>query len=141
MGTFRHVHHLALQTFRQMDISTREHFDMGTFRHEDFSARGRFGTGTFWHGDISAHGHFGTVAQVPKCLCQNIHIALQGAKISMCKMFRCRNIPVPVPKIPHAKNSLCRKFPMSKRSRVEMSICRNIRSAERCMCQNVPMMK
>ena len=133
-GTFRHVHHSALQTFRQMDISTWEHFDMGTFRHEDFSARGRFGTGTFWHGDISAHGHFGTVAQVPKCLCQNVHIALQGAKISLC-----RNVQVP--KIPHAENSPCRKFPMSKCSGVEMSICRNVRSAEWCMCRNVPVMK
>ena len=99
--------------FRQMDISTREHFDMGTFPHEDFSARGSFGTGTFWHGEVSAHGHFGTVAQVPKCLCRNVHIALQGAKISMC-----RNVQVlkyPVPKCPwclifgmrkHAKNSM-----------------------------------
>ena len=52
-GTFRHVHHSALQTFRQIAISTRKHFDKGTFRHEDFSARGIFGTGTFRHMDIS----------------------------------------------------------------------------------------
>ena len=37
-GTFRHVHHSALQTFRQIDNSTREHFDMGAFWHQDFSA-------------------------------------------------------------------------------------------------------
>ena len=133
-GTFRHVHHLALQTFRQMDISTWEHFDMGTFRHEDFSARGRFGTGTFWHGDISAHGHFGTVAQVPKCLCQNVHIALQGAKISISQN-------IPVLKCSGVEKSLSRKFPMLKHSNVEKSICQNVRSAERSKCRNVPLMK
>ena len=118
-GTFRHVHHSVLQTFGQMDISTQEHFDMWIFWHGDFSARGIFGTGTFRHGDISAHGHFGTVAQVPKCLCRNVHIALQGAKISLCQN-------VPVPKIPRAKNSLCRKGPLPKRPRVETSICQNV---------------
>ena len=53
-GTFRHVHNSALQTFWQMDISTRQHFDMGTFRHEEFLAQEHFGTGTFRHMDISA---------------------------------------------------------------------------------------
>ena len=122
-GTFRHVHHSVLQTFGQMDISTQEHFDMRTFRHRDFSACGLFGTWTFRHGDISAHGHFGTVAQVPKCLCRNVHIALQGAKISMCRnvqvpkypcaeMFRCRKFLVP--KIPRAENSPCWNLPVLK---------------------------
>ena len=101
------MYYSYLKTLRQMDISTQEHFDMGTFRHKDFSARGIFGTGTFRHGEISVHGHFGTVAQVPRCLCQNVHIALQGAKISMC-----RNVQVP--KIPHAENSPCRKVPVLK---------------------------
>ena len=99
-GTFRHVHCSALRTFRQMDISTREHFGTETFRHEEFSARGIFGTGTFRHGDISAHGHFGTVAQVPKCLCRNVHITLQGAKISLR-----RNVQVP--KYPCAEMFRC----------------------------------
>ena len=53
-GTFRHVHRSALQTFRQMDISTQEHFGMGPFRHRNISARGRsapkhFGTELFRH--------------------------------------------------------------------------------------------
>ena len=101
MGTFWHMHRSALQMFRQMDVSTREHFDMGTFQHGGFSARGIFGTGTFQPGDISAHGqvHSSTVAQVPKCLCQNVHITLQGVKIS-----RCRNVQVP-------KSSRAEKFP------------------------------
>ena len=141
------MHHSALQTFRQMDISTRNIstwglFGMRSFRHEEFSAQENFGTGTFRHMDI--------FAQVPKCLCQNVHIALQGAKISMCRNVQvpkcsgaeislCRNVQVP--KILHAENSPCRKYPMSKRSGVEKSICRNVRSAERFMCRNVPVMK
>jgi hypothetical protein len=67
---------------------------MGTFQHEEFSAQEIFSTGKFRHGDISAHGHFGTVAQVPKCLWQNIHIALQGAKISMCQNVQVPKYPV-----------------------------------------------
>ena len=113
------MHRSALRTFRQMDVSTRERFNMGTFRHGEFSARGIFGTGTFRHGDISAHGHFGTVAQVPKCLCRNVYIALQGAKISMC-----RNVQVP--KYPCAEMFLCQKFLVPKIPRAEKSPCRNV---------------
>ena len=60
------------------------------------------------------------------------------------KMSMCRNVPMlkcSVPKIPLAENSSCQKLSMSKRFRVETSICRNVRSAERCSCQNVPVMK
>ena len=104
------MHHSTLQTFRRMDISTREHFNMGTFRHRDFSAQGFFSAGTFRHGDILAHGHFVTVAEVPKCLCQNVCaetsiLLCKVPKYPCAKMFRCRNIPVP--KCLGAKNSSC----------------------------------
>ena len=93
------------------------------FGAADVPADGHFTTRTFRHRDISAHRHFDTVAQVPKCLCRNIHIALQGAKISMCRnvqvpkypcaeMFRCRKFLVP--KIPRAENSPCRNVPVLK---------------------------
>ena len=116
--TVRRCERSGRWTFQHGNVSTWERFDMGTFQHEEFLTRGIFGTGTFWHGDISAHGH----------------IALQGAKISMC-----RNVPVP--KYPCAEMFLCRKYPMLKCSRVETSICRNVRSTERCMGRNVPVMK
>ena len=85
-------------------------FGMGTFRHKDFLA-----TWTFRHRDISAHGHFGTVAQVPKCLCRNVHIALQGAKISMC-------LNVQLPKHPVLKHPWCQNVPMQKSPCVEKSM-------------------
>ena len=112
---------------------------MGTFRHGEFSARGIFVTGTFRLGDISAHGHFGTVAQVPICLCRNVHISLQGAKISMrqnvqvpkypcAEMFRCRKFLVP--KIPRAENTPCRNVPVLKSPSAETSAVPNGACAE-----------
>ena len=97
-GRFRHVHSFVLQTFWQMDFSTQERFFL-------------------------AQRHFGTVAQVPKCLCQNVHISLQGSRNPCGEMFRCQNVPVQ--KCSCAKNSLCWKVPMSKCSHVELCICRN----------------
>ena len=113
-----------------MDISTRECFDMGTFRREEFSTRGIFGTGTFRHRDISTHEHFGMVAQVPKCLCQNVHIALQGAKISMCRNVQVLKYPTPkclwcwkllMPKISCAEKSPCWNIPVLKCASAETS--------------------
>ena len=87
----------------QMEVSTREGFDMKNFRHRD----------------ILAHGYIGTVAQVPKCLCRYVNIALQGAQISMC-----RNVQVP--KYPCAEMLMCRKFLVPKIPRAENSQCRNV---------------
>ena len=78
-----------------MDISIQERFDKGTFRHEKFLTQGIFDTGKFRHEDISAYEHFGTVAQVPKCLHRNVHIALRGVKISMCRNVQVLKYPVP----------------------------------------------
>jgi hypothetical protein len=139
METIRHVHPLALRTFRQMDISTRESFDLGNFRQGEFSAQGIFGTmdisardilvlEKIWHMDILApcksiwmfwHRHFDTCVSVPKCPC--------------AEMFLCRNVHMP--KIYHAKNSSHQKLPMLKRYRVETSICQNVRSTKWWTCQ------
>ena len=82
------------------------------------------------HGDILAHGHFGTVAQVPKCLSQNVQmLKFSAAKMSM------------VLKLPRAESSLRRKVPMLKHSCVAMSICQNIYMARGCTSQNFPVMK
>ena len=115
-GTFRHVDHSALQTFRQMNISTREHFDMGTFRHEEFLAQEHFGTGIFRHLNISAHGYFGTLQS-------NIDVSAQTFwHLCYCaEMSMCRNVPVP--KCSCAKNSSCRKFPVPKIPHVETFPC------------------
>ena len=91
---------------------------MATFWHGDFLAQGLFGKRIFWHRNILAHWHLGTVAQVPKCLCQNDHIALQGAKISMCW-----NVQVP-------------KYP-----RGEMFWCWKVHLPERSQCQTVHVLK
>ena len=115
MGTFHHAHCLLLQTFQQMDISTRESFDLGTFWHEELSARGIFGTGTF-RNEVKY-----TVAQVPK---MSIFLC-KVPKYPCVKMFMCQNIS-------------CQKVPMLKRSRVVTSICRNIHKTKRCTCRNVP---
>ena len=80
-----------MQSFRQMDISTREHFDMGTFWLGDFSARG-----------ILAEEHFDTGKfPVPK--------------IPHVEMFRCWKVHLPerpqrktvhVPKCSHDETSM-----------------------------------
>ena len=131
-----HRNILARAPFGTADVPADGHFNTGTSRHGDFSAWGFFGTRNFRHRNISAWEHFGTWTfwHSSTGLCRNVHIALQGAKISMCR----RNVPVL--KIHCAENSPCQYFPMSKGSPVETSICQNIRSAERCMCRNVPVM-
>ena len=116
--TIRRCRRSGRWTFQHGNISTWGLFGTRTFRHEEFSAQEHFGTGTFRHGDILAHGHFGTVAQVPKCLCRNVHIALQGAKISMCW-----NVQVP-------------KYP-----RGEMFWCWKVHLPERSQCQTVHVLK
>ena len=105
METIRHVHPLALRTFRQMDISTRESFDLGNFRQGEFSAQGIFGTMDISARDISAPEHFSTwifwlLAKQYGCFGIDI---LAPVLLSMC-----RNVPMP--KCSCAKNSLCRKF-------------------------------
>ena len=114
--TFRQAHSSALRTFWQMDISTQENFDMGTFLHREFSACGIFGTRTFGHRDISVHGHFSIVAPVPNCLCWNVHITLQGDKISMCPNVQEPKYPVP-------KHQWYRKFLVQKCPQSEKSLC------------------
>ena len=118
-----HHRNQAREPFGAADIPAEGHFNTGTFRHGDFSARGIFGTGTFRHGDITAHGYFSIVEQVPKCLCVNVHIALQGAKISRFRNVQVRKYPCTemflcqkflVPKIPRAENTLCRNIPVLK---------------------------
>ena len=104
------------------DVSSREHFGTCTVRR-----CGRSGRWMFQHGNVSTWGFFGMRNfwhEVPKCLFPNVNISLQGAKISMCKMFRCRNIPVP--KCSCAENSSCRKVPVPKSPHVEKSPCRNV---------------
>ena len=131
--------------------TSRWHFGTKAFWHKNISAwvlfgtmdvltRGRFGTGTFLFKDILAHGHFGTGAPVPKCLCQNLYIALQSAKMYMCqnvhvpkypcvKMSQCRNVPV-------SKRPWCRNIPMLKCSRAKMSSCLKI-PVMKCLCRNI----
>ncbi len=98
---------------------------------------------------------------VPKCLraentpCWNVSVPkIPRAEKSSCRkcardgmsrsvqdaeIYRCRNVWVP--KIPRAENFPCRKFPASKCSRVETSIRRDVRGAERWTCRNRPVMK
>ena len=68
------------------------------------------------------------VAKVLKCLCQNIHIALQGAKISCAKTSM-------VPKIPCVKMSSCRKW----RWNVHVQLCPQGQNVPvmKCLCRNV----
>ena len=82
MCMFQPCRRIGTWTFR-----LRGRLGTRTFRHGDFLAQGFFGTM-----DISGRGHFGTVSQVPKCLCQKVHIALQGAKISRCRNVQALNI-------------------------------------------------
>jgi hypothetical protein len=49
IGTFWHVHVLALRTYRHMDI-----LSPWMFQHKDFLARGHFGTRNFGSMDVSA---------------------------------------------------------------------------------------
>ena len=136
-------------TFQNGNVLTWGLFGMRNFQHKEFLAQEHFGTGTFRHMDISAQLH------MCRNICAEMYILLCKVPKYLCaEMFRCWNIPVPkcscaensscrkflVPKIPRAKNSQCRKFPMSKRFHVETSIYWNVRSAERCMCRNVPEM-
>jgi hypothetical protein len=67
-GKFWHMHHSALWTFRQMDVSTWERFNVGTFWHREFSARGIFGTGIFWQRDILASWMFRYIPSRQKVL-------------------------------------------------------------------------
>ena len=66
-------------------------------------------------GGIFGHSSTGAKMSEPKCLCQNVHIALQGTKISMCQNVQVPKYPMPkhpwyqkflVPKCPHAKKSM-----------------------------------
>ena len=103
------------------DVSSWEHFCMCTVQSCERSGRwtlqqgkvstwGLFGMRNFWHRNISVQGYFDTEAQVRKCMCQNIHIALQGAKISICQNVHVPNYPcqkVPVPKSLHVQTFPC----------------------------------
>ena len=115
---FHHGNISARAPFGTADVPADGHFNMRTFQNGDFLAQGLFGKRIFWHRNILAHWHLGTVAQVPKCLCQNDHIALQGAKISMCW-----NVQVP-------------KYP-----RGEMFWCWKVHLPERSQCQTVHVLK
>ena len=95
--------------FQHENILTWRLFGTGTFRHEEFSAQEYFGTGTFRHMDISAQQY----------RCRNVHITLQGAKISMCWN-------VQVPKYPCAEMFRCQKFLMPKIPCAENSPCQNV---------------
>jgi hypothetical protein len=92
-------------SFGAADVPADGHFNTGTFQHGDFLAQGLSGTRNFWQRNISAQGHFSTwtfrhSSTGAKCLCRNVHISLQGAKISLCQN-------VQVPKIPRAEISPC----------------------------------
>ena len=61
---------------------------------------------------------------MPKCLCRNVHITLQGAKnihvlkCSGAEMFRCRKfllLKIPMPKIPHVETFQCWKVHLPER--------------------------
>ena len=95
------------------DISAR------TFHHGDFSAQGYFGTRTFWHGYFLAPWMFwhGDVTALEQGY-GHVYIALQGAK-----MYMCRNVHVS-------------KYPCA-----EMSLCHNVHVPKSPWCQKVPMMK
>ena len=125
MGTFRHVHHSALQTRRS---------GRWTFPHGNVSTWGLFSTRNFGHSSTGAEM---SLPKHPYCFarCQNIHgPKCSGTKISRAEMSM-------VPKILCAKNSPCQKVAMSKGSRVETSICRNVRRAKGCTCRMVSMIK
>ena len=107
------------------------------------------------HGNISAHAPFGAVP-FGRWMFQQGNLSTWGNIgtvnfrhmdiLAPCKAiwtFRHRHFGTcaTVPKRQCAKNSSCRKVPMSKCSRVETSICRNVCSAKWCTCQNVLMMK
>ena len=100
METIRHVHPLALRTFRQMDVSTREPLDMATFWHGEFLAQRIFGTMDIKARDISAPEHFGTwifwhLAKQYGCFATDI----------LAPVLLCRNVHVP--KCPRVEIFLC----------------------------------
>ena len=83
--TFRHMHVLLLQAFWLMDFLAPWTFQL---RH------------------ISAHGHFVTLAQVPKCRCQNVCSKMY---ILLCEMPKH-----PSTKISLAEISMVPKIPCIK---------------------------
>ena len=85
----------------------------------DILAPEHLGTLIFWH-LAKQYGHFGTDISAPVLLYQNVHVL----KCPCAQMFLGQKFLVP--KIPRAEN---RKIPMLNRSRVEMSICQKIHSA------------
>ena len=111
-------------SFRHGDFSARARFGTGTFRHEDFSARARFGMETFRHGDFW-HLEFSWLGFLNT---QKLFTPFFGL-VDIDKDLRLvlENIwpkcgqNTLILKSPHAENTACRKVPMSKRSRDEMS--------------------
>ena len=105
------MHHSALRTFRQMDVSTLECFDMGTFRHGEFSALHL----VIWQIHLCSCKSFAKIVPIPKnyilapvLLCRNVHLP----KCPRAEMFLCQKFLVP--KIPCAENFSCRKILVPK---------------------------
>ena len=94
--------------FVSVDISVHGLFGTGLFGTRIFLFHGRIGMGTFifWHMDISA--------QVVKRISQNVHIALQGAKISTCQNVQVSKYPVT--KCSWCQKVLAAKCPCGKKS-------------------------
>ena len=123
-------------TFHHGNFSSRGHFNKRTFRQGYF-----FAPLTVRHGDVTALEHFGTEAPMPKCLRQNVYIALHDAQMYMCRnihvpkypcaeMFKCSAVfkcsPCAemsmVPKYTHAEMFSCWNVLVPKISRDEMSV-------------------
>ena len=83
-------------TFQHGTVSKWGLFGRRNFWHEEFPAPWTFRQGIFWHLNILAHGYFGTFQS-------NMDVLTQ----TFWHLCYC------------AENSLCRKVPMSKHSRVE----------------------
>ena len=106
------------------DVSSQKQFGMCTVppcrrscrwksQHGTILTWGIFGTRNFWHHGHFGMGYFGTWIfqhmdiSTPVLLRRNVHVP-------------CQNVPVP--KIPRAEKSLCRKVPVLKRPSAGMSV-------------------
>ena len=114
-----------------------------TFWYKDFLERDFSVQWTYRHKVISGHGHFGTLTHLPECLCGNVHIALQGVKISICWN-------VQVPKYPAPKCPCRQNDPEPKSPSVKMSILHSRTGATTAVpkcpyyferCQNIHVLK
>ena len=119
------------ETIRHVKFSGQGLLSTGTFQYLDIFEWVPFGAGTFPNWNISAHGYFVKIdAQAPKCLSENVHIALHGAKICQCQN-------VYVPKYPCSKILQCHNNPIPKCLRTEISRCQKVSMPKQPQRQNI----